>query len=77
MTSPEMRRDVGGVLITLERIYDQLMCLSSKVERLVDRQADTDDHEDRLRALEKTRWPLPTVSILIAVAAVVVSLYGK
>lgn len=76
MTSPDLSSR-SGVLITLERIYDQLMCLSSKVERLVDRQEDTEDHETRIRTLEKKQWPLPSISILIAIAAVVVAIYAK
>lgn len=66
-----------GVFITLERIYDQLMCLTRKVDHLVDRETDTEDHEDRIRALERTRWPLPSLSILIAIAAIVVAIVWK
>jgi len=63
------------VTIGLKEIYDQLVSLNTKVEVLMGDQADTDkrvtDHETRLRSLERARWPLPTVSVLIALAAAI------
>lgn len=39
------------------------------------------DHESRLRAIERSRWPLTSITILIALAslgvAVAVALFGK
>lgn len=38
------------------------------------------DHEVRLRAIERSRWPLTSVTVLIAVASLVIaaiSLYAK
>ncbi|MEV3859106.1 hypothetical protein AB0J38_32935 [Streptomyces sp. NPDC050095] len=39
--------------------------------------ATTDDHEDRLRQLESRRWPWRTITVLVAVAAVVVALAAQ
>lgn len=35
-----------------------------------------DDHEKRLRALEANRWPLPAVTVIIALAALLVAIFG-
>lgn len=59
----------------------------SKVDRLVDAQGairedvaelreDIRDHEDRLRGLERGRWPLPSLAALCSIAAVVIALIG-
>lgn len=34
-----------------------------------------DDHEKRIRALEANRWPLPTITTLLAVAALLVAIF--
>lgn len=76
---------LGPVVITAQHIYDQLVKLvdvvggmSARIDRLNDghddAKKDLADHEVRLRALEKGRWPLPTVSVLAAVGATVLAL---
>lgn len=61
------------VVIDLRAIYDQLIVLSTKVELLVSKQTEHDresaDHEARLRSLEKARWPLPSVALLVSLAS--------
>ncbi|GAA2355412.1 hypothetical protein Cme02nite_69470 [Catellatospora methionotrophica] len=61
------------VVIDLRAIYDQLIVLNTKVERLVSKQdeheRDNADHEARLRSLEKGRWPLPSVALLVSLAS--------
>lgn len=61
------------VVIDLRAIYDQLIVLNTKVERLVSKQdeheRDNADHEARLRVLEKARWPLPSVALLVSLAS--------
>ena len=32
------------------------------------------DHEGRLRSLERSRWPLPSVAVLLSLGAIVIAL---
>lgn len=69
-----MTPDPGPVVVIgLQQIYDSLVRLEGTVARLVDQHdgqtRTTADHEARLRALERSRWPLHTLSALIAMAA--------
>jgi hypothetical protein len=34
------------------------------------------DHEARLRSLEKARWPLPSLAVLIALGSLITALSG-
>lgn len=58
-----------------KEIYDQLVALNTKVELAMAGLADEDkrgqDHETRLRSLERGRWPLPSIAVLIALASAV------
>jgi hypothetical protein len=62
-----------GVLITVRDIYTKVIELSGKVDLMLSARATSDDkvadHEARLRTLERARWPLPAVTILIALAS--------
>lgn len=80
MSAPE-----GGVVITLADIYRQLVGLTArvdvaigKVDGAIEHQTD---HEARLRSLERSRWPIASVSTLIALAsllvAILVTVYGR
>lgn len=77
MTDPHGPPPHAGVVIGLKEIYDQLVILATKVEVMLGSQIDADkliaDHETRLRALERGRWPLPTLGVLLALASVVVA----
>ncbi|MDM4721441.1 hypothetical protein QTQ03_18215 [Micromonospora sp. WMMA1363] len=83
-TSDRTRR--GGravppvVEIGLKEIYDQLAALNTNVQILASDLKDLtrqgEDHENRLRALENTRWPLPSVAALVSVAALIVAIIG-
>lgn len=70
--------DPGPVVtIGLKEIYEQLIRLNTKVEVLMSDQGDSEikiaDHESRLRLLERARWPLPAITILIALASLAVA----
>lgn len=71
---------LGPVVIGAREVYDAVVKLTGTVERLVDGHADADrrlvDHEARLRALERSRWPLPSVAALVAVASLLVATYS-
>ncbi len=57
--------------ITMEMIYAQLMVINVKLDQATSGVAD---HELRLRSLERSRWPLTSVTILVAMAAAVIGL---
>ena len=72
---PGVNDPMGPVVITSRDIYDALIRLTDTVNRLVNAgdgyTEDLRDHETRLRALEATRWPVPTIAILVALASLV------
>jgi len=74
----------GGVLITLADVYALVLELNRKLDaltgdqRMVVKTADDHttklaDHDSRLRGLERGKWPVQSVSVLVAIAALVVS----
>lgn len=76
--------DLGPVIITSREIYDQLVRLTTAVEGLVrdhgqvkqdlsEVRHDLGDHEARLRSLEHSRWPLPSIAALVSIAALAVA----
>jgi len=77
-------REIYDRLGDVDRKVD---AVGSKVDRLVDAhdviredvaelREDIRDHEDRLRGLERGRWPLPSLAALCSLAAVVVAVAG-
>ena len=72
---------LGPVVITARDIYDALVELRSTVARLVDRHdaqaAEVADHEARIRALERGRWPLPALSAVLALIALAITVIPK
>lgn len=60
------------IVITAREIYDAVLRLTGKVDVSIAQQEETSkdltDHEARIRALERTRWPLPTIAVLVSVA---------
>ncbi|NUP53430.1 MAG: hypothetical protein HOW97_39835 [Catenulispora sp.] len=61
----------------VRRIGEGLIRLESKLDALAGDRKDADsrlaDHEARLRHLEANRWPLPTISAIGAIIAVLAS----
>lgn len=61
------------IRITLREIYDAVKVLTGEVRVLVTQhsstQNDVRDHEDRIRVLERARWPLPSLAILLSLAS--------
>lgn len=77
---------LSGVIITAREIYDAVVRLTGRMDVLIeqhnaqaqdlhDHEARADsrhnDHEARLRSLEKARWPLPSLAAVVAVASLV------
>ena len=38
--------------------------------------ANHQDHETRIRSLERGRWPLPSIAVLVAIGSLIVALLG-
>ena len=73
MTDP-----LGPIVITSREVYDAVIRLTGRVDVLISQQSatqtDVADHEARLRSLERARWPVPAVALVIAVGSLGVSL---
>lgn len=72
---------LGYALITSREIYDAVVRLTGRVDVLIEQQshtqADVVDHESRLRTLERARWPLPSLAVLLSMAALVLAFVTK
>jgi hypothetical protein len=66
----ELRR---ALEVGLARIDGQLALFVQRSDQ-VDK--DLGELEQRVAAIEKTRWPLPALSVLIALAALAVGVWG-
>lgn len=71
MTSPVVE-------ITLREIYEALVVLRGRVDVLIAQQTSAQavdqDHETRLRSLERRQWPLPTIAVVASLAALAVGI---
>lgn len=76
-----MNPDPFSVTITGREVYDAVVRLTGRVDVLIEQQtnavADLKDHETRLRALERSRWPLPSLAVLISLAALVLAFLSR
>lgn len=76
--------DAGGVALELERLRGTVEAGFARVDGalalLVQRSDQSDrqllDHESRLDALERARWPLPSLAALTGVLALLTAVYG-
>jgi hypothetical protein len=72
---------MGPITITAREVYDAVVRLTGRVDVLISQQSTTQnevqDHESRLRVLEKARWPLPSAAVLLSVAALIVPLFTR
>lgn len=55
------------ILIEIREIRIRLAVVGEQIKDLA-------DHEERIRALESGRWPIPSIAAAISVAALVMSL---
>lgn len=53
---------------TILQLYTVQIAMNSKLDMVLRTDAD---HEARLRALERSKWPLPSIAALAGVAGVV------
>jgi hypothetical protein len=72
---------LGGITITAREIYDAVVRLTGRVDVLIEQQsttrAEVSDHEGRLRALERARWPLPSLAALLGLASLGVAIFAR
>lgn len=71
---------LGPVIIGAREIYDQVIRIGAAVDRVAGQVDDTKqevaDHEARIRALERSRWPLPALAVLVSIASLVLAYAG-
>jgi hypothetical protein len=69
---------LGPVTIGAREIYDELKTVGVKVDHVSSQVdgvvADVADHENRLRVLERSRWPLPSIAALVSLVSVVLAI---
>ena len=80
---------MGNVVITAREIYDAVVRLTGRVDVLIEQQNTTSrdladhekasaathsDFESRLRSLERSRWPLPSLAAVLSLGALAVSI---
>ena len=70
----------SGVIVTSREIYDAVVRLTGRVDVLIEQHnahsTEIADHESRIRVLEKARWPLPTLSVIIALLGIAYTYFG-
>jgi hypothetical protein len=57
----------------MRSLHDVVTRVDSKLDALSGQAQQIQDHETRLRALERGRWPLPTLAVLVGLAGAVTS----
>lgn len=78
--STEQREELGVISISAREIYDQIVGLRSDVRSLTESNIGVakvqEDHEERLRVIERWKYSVPAAAITAVVSAVV-TLTGK
>lgn len=77
MTPPQQPDPLGTVTITAREIYDAVLQLKGSVDaqnaHLDEIASDVHDHETRIRSLEKGRWPLPSLAVVVSLAGLAIA----
>lgn len=72
---------MGDIVITAREVYDAVVRLTGRVDVLISEQRTNSDrgqdHETRLRVLERARWPLPSAAVLLSIAALIIPLVTR
>lgn len=72
---------MGPITITAREVYDAVIRLTGRVDVLIAQQSQTQsevqDHESRLRTLERARWPLPSAAVLLSLAALAIQFFTR
>ena len=73
MSDPIFGPGSAVVVLTIKDVYDvsteTRTLVTGMSHRLETAEARHVDHEARIRALERARWPLPALSVVIALAS--------
>lgn len=79
MVREEIDGTWGPIVIGPRQIYEQVVLLRQSVDRLLLHDAEWGekftDHETRLRALERGRWPLPALAVIVSSGSLIVSVF--
>jgi hypothetical protein len=67
----------GQVYAEVRQMHDAMTRMEVKLDTVANQRTAIDDHEKRLRALERARWPLPTIGALIGIAGVILALVHR
>lgn len=67
----ELRRSLE---VGLARIDGQLALIAQRSDQI---DKDVEDLQERVAALERNRWPLPTLSVLIALGALLFGVWTR
>lgn len=65
ISTAQMYQEVRDLAQTVSRIENKV---DSFLDEAKDIRSDVQDHELRIRTLERARWPLPTIGVLAGVA---------
>lgn len=74
----------GSVVITptqmyaeVREIHEMVRSVSAKIDALpvADHGQRLDDHETRIRSIERARWPLPSFAAVTSIGALALGLY--
>lgn len=71
---PENGNGENVVRITLRDVFDKVESMDRKVEALVAGAKITEDHENRLRSVEKKVYAIPSVATVLAIAGIIIGL---
>lgn len=73
----------GSVLVTPADMYAEMRAMSTTMTRMEGKldaaasmQTAVADHESRLRTLERSRWPLPSLAAVCGVAGLVTGFWS-
>lgn len=69
MTDPQIPSSVE-LLVAITRLEEKVDNLSKVFPEKVE------DHEKRIRAVEKKIWSIPSIAVVVAIAALVVSIFA-
>lgn len=62
----------------MNELYDKIVGLSARLDvmlsRIDDVLKDVSDHESRIRQLERSRWPVANVTVLVGIASLLLAL---
>lgn len=73
MSTDDDQGEARHLWTEIRRISETLVSINTKLDGIV---PELQDHEQRLRKLEERRFPLASVSALVAVLSLVVALVG-